>query len=425
VILVGQTISEKILAAHCGKDSVKPGDFVNIGLDLILAHDVTTPPAINELLKIGRDEVFDAGRIVVTPDHFVPNKDEKSATLAKILRDWAKRHAIKKYFEVGRHGICHTLLIEEGFVKPGMALVCGDSHTTTHGAVGAFGYGVGSTELAASIVTGKIWLIVPESIKVDINGRLPKGVFAKDVILKVISQTGVAGATDKIMEFAGKTVEAMPIESRSTLTNMSIEAGATAGIVNPDKTTIEYVKERAKEKLVPLVSDKDASFEKTLEFDVSCLEPLVAVPALPSNGKPAAEIEKQNIKIDQAVIGSCTNGKLEDLRIAAKILKGNKVHRDVRMIVIPATTRIWKQAMKEGLFEIFSEADAAISTPTCGPCLGGHMGVLADGERAISSTNRNFIGRMGSKKSEVFIASPATVAASAIEGKIVDPRKYF
>ncbi|MBW2990044.1 3-isopropylmalate dehydratase large subunit [Candidatus Woesearchaeota archaeon] len=418
-----QTITEKILARHSGRKKVSPDELVNIDLDVILCHEVTTPPAVTALEKMGMDTVFDADKIIVTPDHFVPNKDEKSAELAKRLRDWVKRHNIKNYYEIGRHGICHTILIEQGHIVPGETVVAGDSHTCTHGAVGAFGMGIGSTELAAAIATGKCWFRVPSTIKVNIEGKLQKGVFSKDVILQVISKIGVDGATDRAIEFTGKAVEDMEFEDRITLTNMAVEAGATVGIINPDKKTVDYVKSRSKKRFEIVRSDPDAEYERVLNFDVSKLEPLAGVPPLPSNAKPVKDIK--DIKIDQAVIGSCTNGRINDLREAAKILKGNKVKDFVRAIIIPATTDIWKQAEKEGLFKIFTEAGATISTPTCGPCLGGHMGVLAAGETAIASTNRNFVGRMGSPKSYVYIASPATVAASAIEGKIADPRKYM
>lgn len=418
-----QTITEKILAKHSGNKEVKPGDLVNINLDVILCHEVTTPPAITALKEMEMDVVFNPDKIVVTPDHFVPNKDEKSAELAKRLRDWVKKHKIKNYYEIGRHGVCHTILIEQGHIVPGETVVAGDSHTCTHGAVGAFGMGIGSTELAAAIATGKCWFRVPSTIKVNINGKLKKGVYSKDVILKVVSILGVDGATDQAIEFSGTTIKDMDFEDRITLTNMAVESGATVGIIEPDQKTVEYVKARSNKKFEIIKSDPDAKYAKVIDVDVSDLEPLAGAPPLPSNAKPITTLK--NIKVDQAVIGSCTNGRINDLREAAKVLKGNKVDPYVRMIVIPATTDIWKQAEKEGLFKIFTEAGATISTPTCGPCLGGHMGVLAEGETCIASTNRNFVGRMGHPKSYVYIASPATVAASAIEGKITDPREYL
>lgn len=419
---MGSTIVEKIIAAHSDKDSVKPGDLVEISLDRILAHEVTTPPSITSLEKMDMDRVFDPEKIIVTPDHFIPAKDEKSATLAKRLREWVQKHNIKHYYEIGRHGVCHTIMLEQGHVGPGMTVVAGDSHTCTHGVVGAFAFGIGSTELAAAIATGRIWLRVPETIKVNITGKLQKGVYAKDVILKVISKLGVAGATDMVIEFTGETVKDLGVEDRVALSNMAVEAGATSGIIAPDDKTIAYVEGKGVKDYKVYTADDDAEYHEVYDFDVSDLEPSVGVPPLPSNVKPVKDVD---MKVDQAVIGSCTNGRIQDLRETAEVLKGNKVADYVRMIIIPATTDIWVQANKEGLFKIFTDAGATISTPTCGPCLGGHMGVLAAGETAIASTNRNFVGRMGSPKSNVFIASPATVAASAIEGKITDPRKYL
>lgn len=420
---MSSTIVEKIIAAHAGRDSVKPGDLVEITLDRILAHEVTTPPATAALEKMGMDKVFDPDKIIVTPDHFVPAKDEKSAMLAKRLREWVQRHGIKHYYEIGRHGICHTIMLEQGHVGPGMTVVAGDSHTCTHGVVGAFGYGIGSTELAAAIATGRIWLRVPETMKITVNGKPQKGVYAKDIMLRIIEKLGVAGATDMVIEFDGEAVRNMDMEDRVVFSNMSVEAGATSGIISPDEKTIEYVKSRGVKDFKVVIADADAEYFKEYTFDVSDMKPSVGVPPLPSNVKNAGEVG--DIKVDQAIIGSCTNGRIQDLREAAKVMKGRQVAEYVRMIVIPATMDIWKQADDEGLFKIFAEAGATVSTPTCGPCLGGHMGVLAAGEVCISSTNRNFVGRMGSPKSFVYIASPATVAASAIEGKIVDPRKYL
>jgi len=417
------TITEKILAKHAGKE-VKPGEIINVDIDLVMCHDVTTPPAITMLEKMGVMKVFDKSKIVVTPDHFVPNKDIKSASLAKRLRDWVKRNKIENYYEVGCHGVCHAILPEQGHVVPGMTIICGDSHTCTHGALGAFSTGVGSTDLAAALATGKLWFKVPETIKFVVNGKLGKGVYSKDVILKIISDIGVDGALYKAMEFTGSAIDDMSVEARMTITNMAIEAGGMSGVINPDDKTIDYVKERTSAKFDVIVSDDDAEYCDVKEYDVSKLEPMVAFPSLPSNGKTAKEAEKMNIKIDQAYLGSCTNGRIEDLRVAASIVKGKKIAKGVRMIVVPATTDIWKQANKEGLLGIFMEFGATVSTPTCGACLGGHMGILAEGERCISSTNRNFVGRMGHPKSEVYLASPATVAASAIEGKIVDPRRF-
>ena len=420
-----QTITEKILAKHAGKKEVKPGEIINADIDLVMCHDVTTPPAITMLEKEGITKIFDKSKIVVTPDHFVPNKDIKSAELAKRLRDWVNKHDIENYYEVGRHGVCHAILPEQGHVLPGITIICGDSHTCTHGALGAFSTGVGSTDLAAALATGQLWFKVPETIKFVINGKLPKGVYSKDIILKIISDIGVDGALYKAMEFTGETIGDLSVEARMTITNMAIEAGAKTGIIAPDKKTIDYVKERTKHKFEVITSDEDAVYSEIKEYDVSTLEPMVSFPSLPSNGKTAKQAENMNIKINQAYLGSCTNGRIEDLRIAAKIMKGNKVAKGTRMIVVPATTEIWKQANKEGLLDIFMESQATVSAPTCGACLGGYMGILAEGERCISSTNRNFVGRMGHPKSEVYLASPATVAASAIEGKIVDPRRFI
>ena len=421
---MAMTITEKILAKHSNKKIVKPGELIDAGIDIIMCHDVTTPPAIDMLNKKGIKKVFNPDKIVVTPDHFIPNKDIKSAELAKRLRDWCRSCNIKNYYEVCRHGVCHALLPEQGYILPGEVIIGADSHTCTYGAFGAFSTGVGSTDLAAALATGKLWFKVPESIKFILNGKLPKGVYSKDIILHIISDIGVDGALYKAMEFTGSTIDSLSVEARMTITNMAIEAGAKSGIMEADKKVVDYARKRTKKKFEIVKSDKDAHYIKTREYDISKLEPVVAFPHLPSNGKFISQI-KEDIKIDQAYIGSCTNGRIEDLRIAATILKGNKVKEGVRMLIVPATTEIWKQALKEGLFEIFTEAGATISTPTCGACLGGHMGVLADGEVCISSTNRNFVGRMGSPKSFVYLASPATVAASAIEGKIADPRRYI
>jgi 3-isopropylmalate/(R)-2-methylmalate dehydratase large subunit len=342
------------------------------------------------------------------------------------IRRWAKKHKIKNFYDIGRHGVCHAILPEQGHVIPGTTIVAGDSHTCTHGALGAFSTGVGSTDIAATLATGELWFKVPETIKFVIDGKLPKGVYSKDIILTIIRDIGVDGALYKAMEFTGSTISDLSVEARMTITNMAIEAGGKSGIIEPDEKTLEYVKSRSKEKFEVIRSDEDANYIETKEYDASKLEPIVAFPDLPSNGKTMSEIEKmEDINVDQAYLGSCTNGRIEDLRIAAEILKGNKVKEGTRMIVVPATTDIWNQAMKEGLFDIFTKAGATISTPTCGACLGGHMGILAEGEKCITSTNRNFVGRMGSPKSKVYLASPAIVAASAIEGKIADPRRYL
>ena len=417
------TITEKILAAHADRKEVRPGELIEARVDMVMCHDVTTPPAVAMLEERGMDRVFDPERIVVTPDHFVPNKDIRSAELAKRLREWVRRHGIKHYYEVGRHGICHALLPEEGFVKPGMVVVGADSHTCTYGALGAFSTGIGSTDLAAVLYSGRLWFRVPESMKVVLTGELPKGVYSKDVILEVIRRVGVDGARYMAMEFTGPLVETLSVDARLTMTNMAIEAGAKNGIIAPDEKVLCYVRARTDEPFQVYTSDPDAEYARAVEVDVSSLEPLVAFPHLPSNGKPISEVGE--VHIDQVVIGSCTNGRLEDLRVAARILKGRKVAPYVRAIVIPATSRVWHSALKEGLLDIFIEAGCAVSTPTCGPCLGGHMGVLAEGERCASTTNRNFVGRMGHPKSEVYLVSPATAAASAVKGKIADPREFL
>lgn len=421
---MSMTITEKILAKHAGKKSVKPGEMINADIDIIMCHDVTTPPAIDMLYKKGIKKVFDPSKVVVTPDHFVPNKDIKSAELAKRLRDWVKSCKINNYYEIGKHGVCHALLPEQGHILPGELIIGADSHTCTYGAFGAFSTGVGSTDLAAALATGKLWFKIPESIKFVINGKLPKGVYSKDIILHIISDIGVDGALYKAMDFTGSVIKEISVEARMTITNMAIEAGAKSGIMEADKKVVDYVKKRSKGKFKIIKSDKNATYAAVKKYDISKLEPIVAFPHLPSNGKFISKIKK-DIKIDQAYLGSCTNGRIEDLRIAASIMKGRKVKEGTRMIVVPATTEIWKQANKEGLLDIFMEFGATVSTPTCGACLGGHMGILAKGEKCISSTNRNFVGRMGHPKSEVYLASPATVAASAIEGKIADPRKYI
>ena len=420
---MGQTIIEKILAAHAGRERVRRGEIVNAKIDLVVAHEVTTPAAVAMLQKLGIDRVFDPARIVVTPDHFVPNKDIQTAELTKQLRQWVKRHGIQHYFELGNHGICHALVPEQGFLLPGMTVVCGDSHTCTMGALGVFAAGIGSTDLAAAIATGKLWFKVPASMKLVLNGSLPKGVYSKDVILAVIGRIGTDGALYRAMEFVGPALAGMSMEARMTMTNMAIEAGAKNGIIGFDKVTKAYLGEHLKDDADYTVfeSDEDAGYLATEEFDCSKLEPMVALPHLPSNAVPISECAGK--AMDQAYIGSCTNGRIEDLRIAAQIMKDKQVA--IRTIVVPSTPEVWKQAADEGLFDVFYNAGCVISAPTCGACLGGFMGVLAAGEKCVSTTNRNFVGRMGHPKSEVYLASPATAAASAIEGKLTDPRKYL
>lgn len=420
---MGMTITEKILAKASGKKKVSPGDIVNANIDIVMCHDVTTPPAISMLVKRGIDKVFDSERIVVTPDHFQPAKDIKSAELHKRLDEWARRHNIKHYYKLGRMGVCHALLPEQGHIRPGEVIVGGDSHTCTYGAFACFSTGIGSTDLAAAIATGQLWFKVPASIKFVLKGMLPKGVYSKDVIIAVITRIGVDGALYKAMEFTGPALKEMSMEARMTITNMAIEAGAKNGIIGFDDVTKQYLDEHLKEKTDYTVyeSDEDAEYASVEEFDCAKLEPMVAMPHLPSNGVPISKCAGK--VMDQAYIGSCTNGRIEDLRIAAEIIKGKKVA--IRTIVVPATPEIWKQAMDEGLFEIFYAAGCVIAAPTCGACLGGFMGVLAEGEKCVSTTNRNFVGRMGHPKSEVYLASPVTAAASAVEGKLTDPRKYM
>ena len=416
------TITEKILAAHSGRDTVRPGEIVEADIDIFMGHDVTTPPAISMLEREGIEEVFDKDRIVLVPDHFVPNKDIKSAELAKRLREFARKHNITNYFEVGRNGVCHAILPEKGFVLPGPTIVCPDSHTCTHGALGAFSTGIGSTDAAAVLATGKLWFKVPESMRLTVEGDLPECVYSKDVVLSIIADIGVDGALYRAMEICGDTIDNLSIEARMTITNMAIEAGGKSGIIAADKKTDEYLAGRTDKPYTKVSSDAGATYVSEHHYDVSQLEPMVAAPHLPSNGHPASSFD--NVSIDQVVIGSCTNGRTEDLRIAADMLKGNTVAPNVRALVIPASTDIWNQALREGLFEVFTAAGAAVSLPTCGPCLGGHMGILAKGERCVATTNRNFVGRMGHPESEVYLASPATAAACAIAGKITDPREY-
>ena len=417
------TITEKILAAHAGREEVSPGELINVKLDVIMGHDLSTPLAIHEMQKIGAKKVFDPEKIVLVPDHFTPAKDVRAAESCKIVREFAKQQGISHYYEIGEMGICHALIPEKGLVLPGDVEVGGDSHTTSSGAVGAFATGIGSTDLAAAMLTGSLWFKVPETRKFLYHGELQEWVEAKDLILYTIGDIGVDGALYQAMEFTGDAIEKLPMSGRFTMANMSVEAGAKNGIFEPDKITEEYLRNRATRPYKVFRSDKDARYAGIKEYDVSKIEPQVALPHSPGNVKPVSEVE--NVPIDQAFIGSCTNGRIEDLRVAAGVLKGHRVAPYVRLIIIPATQAIWRQAMREGLFEIFLDAGAAISTPTCGPCVGGHMGVLAKGERAVSTTNRNFIGRMGHPESEVYLSNPAVAAASAIRGKITHPREII
>lgn len=417
------TISEKILAAHCNRASLKPGELIDARLDFVFANDITGPMSIRVFQKAGGDSVFDPERVAMIPDHFVPNKDIQSAMQAKELRDFALAQKLPYYFEVGRVGIEHALLPEQGLVLPGDVIIGADSHTCTYGALGAFATGVGSTDLGAALVTGKIWFRVPESIRFVYRGELGPWTCGKDLILYAIGKIGVDGARYKAMEFSGPVVERLPMSDRFTMCNMAVEAGAKAGIITPDETTEAYVKNRAKRPYTFYKPDPDAVYEKIYEWDVTELEPQVALPHSPENVRGVGEVK--DIRIDQAFIGSCTNGRIEDLRIAAGILKGRKVAPHVRCIIIPATPEVCRQALREGLYQVFMDAEAVISAPTCGPCLGGYMGVLTAGERAVSTTNRNFVGRMGHVESEVYLASPAVAAASAITGRITHPNEVM
>jgi len=416
---MGMTITEKILAAHAGLDTVKPGDLVNAKVDVALGNDITAPIAIREFKKSGAKDLYDKQRVVFVLDHFVPNKDISSAMQCKEVRDFARQYNLDYFFDSGEMGIEHALLPEKGLVLPGELIIGGDSHTCTYGALGAFSTGVGSTDLAAVMVTGELWFKVPESMKFIYKGELNPWVGGKDLILYTIGDIGVDGALYRAMEFSGPTIEKLDMANRLTMTNMATEAGAKNGIIEPDEVTKAYVAERAVRDFRILKSDPDAIYSDIREYDVSKIEPQVAFPHLPENTRGISEVGE--VIIDQVVIGSCTNGRLEDLKVAATILKGKKIDPRLRLIVIPATTNIYRAALDQGLFEIFLDAGAFISPPTCGPCLGGYMGILAKGERAVTTTNRNFVGRMGHPESEVYLANPAVAAASAIAGKIAGP----
>jgi len=416
---MGMTITEKIIAAHAGRDRVEPGELVTVRVDLVMGNDITAPVAIREFEKIGVDRVFDQDRVVLVPDHFVPNKDIKSAEQVKIIRKFARRHNITHFFEVGQMGVEHCLLPEQGLVGPGDLIIGADSHTCTYGGLGAFSTGVGSTDMAAAMALGETWLKVPETIKFIYHGEMPEWVSGKDLILYTIGRIGVDGALYMAMEFTGPTVKGLSMDSRLTMANMVVEAGAKNGIVPPDEITRSYVEGRTKRPFTFYASDMDAKYAWVYDLDVAGMEPAVAVPHLPEKVRPVSQVA--GIAIDQAVIGSCTNGRMDDLREAARVLEGHKVNSNVRLLIIPGTQEIYRQAMREGLFEIYLAAGAAISTPTCGPCLGGYMGILAEGERCIATTNRNFVGRMGHPGSEVFLSNPAVAAASAIMGRIAAP----
>ena len=413
------TITEKIFAAHAGLEEVKAGDLITAKVDITLANDITAPVAIKEFKKIGVDKVFDKSRVVFVPDHFVPNKDIKSAEQVKMIRDFSREQDLVNFFEVGRMGIEHALLPEKGIVTAGDLIIGADSHTCTYGALGAFSTGVGSTDLACAMASGETWFKVPSAIKVEFDGKLNKWVCAKDLILHLIGDIGVDGALYKTIEATGNVIEEINMDGRFTFCNMAIEAGAKNGIIAPDEKTKEYLEGRSIRPYKFYYSDPDAHYERVIKYDVSEIEPTVAFPHLPENTRPISKVG--DIKIDQSVIGSCTNGRLSDLEIAADILKGRQVHKDVRLIVFPGTQAIYLEAIKRGYVQTIVEAGGAVSTPTCGPCHGGHAGILAAGERAISTTNRNFVGRMGHVDSEVYLASPAVAAASAILGKIGSP----
>ncbi|MFC2014903.1 3-isopropylmalate dehydratase large subunit [Chloroflexota bacterium] len=412
------TLVEKILAAHTDRKTVSPGDFINARVDLVLANDITAPIAIKEFQRTGVNKVFDPEKIVMVADHFVPNKDITSAENAKLMRDFCHLHNTHHY-DVGQMGIEHVLLPEQGLVLPGDVIIGADSHTCTYGAVGAFATGMGSTDVAAAMATGDIWMKVPSTIKFVYHGKLGKWIGGKDLILYTIGDIGVDGALYSAMEMTGEAIEELSMDGRFTMANMAIEAGAKAGIFMVDSKTLDYINTRAKRDYTVYEPDSDAGYEKIIEYDVSDMEPQVSLPHSPANAKPVSQLADQ--EIDQSVIGSCTNGRLGDLRIAARILKGKKVHPRVRCIVLPGTQQVYLDALREGIIETLIMAGAAVSTPTCGPCLGGYMGVLAEGERCVSTTNRNFVGRMGSTKSEIYLANPAVAAASAITGKITSP----
>ena len=416
---MGMTLSEKIIAQHCGRAAVSPGELVMAKLDLVLGNDVTSPLAIKAFRAAGAKEVFDKQRVVLVADHFTPNKDISSAEQVKIMREFAREHGVVNFFDVGRMGIEHVLLPDEGLVVPGDLMIGADSHTCTYGALCAFSTGVGSTDLAAAMMSGEVWLKVPESIRIVLAGRPGRHVEGKDVILHIIGKIGVDGALYRSMEYTGDGVANLPMAWRFTMTNMAIEAGAKNGIFPFDEQTRAYADARAKRPYKATQADSDAKYSGELHVDLSSLEPVVAFPHLPENVRPLSQVG--NVPIDQVVVGSCTNGRIEDLRSAANVIRGKKVHDGVRMLVFPATQEVWMQAVREGLMEVFVEAGAAVSTPTCGPCLGGHMGILARGERAIATTNRNFVGRMGHPESEVYLANPAVAAASAVMGRIAGP----
>ena len=418
---MGMTMTQKILASHAGLESVEAGQLINAKLDIVLGNDITTPVAVNEFEKAGFDKVFDKDHIAIILDHFVPNKDIKAAEQSKQCREFACEHCVSHFYDVGKMGIEHALLPEQGVVTAGDCIIGADSHTCTYGALGAFSTGVGSTDMAAGMATGMAWFKVPSAIKFELTGKLPENCSGKDVILTIIGMIGVDGALYKSMEFAGEGVKTLSMDDRLCICNMAIEAGAKNGIFPVDECTLKYLDGRSERKPVIFEADEDAVYEKTIKIDLSSIVPTVSCPHLPENTHPAAELH--DIKIDQVVIGSCTNGRMEDMEAAYEVLKGKKVAEGVRCIIIPATMKIMRECVEKGYVTAFIDAGAVVSTPTCGPCLGGYMGILAEGERCISTTNRNFVGRMGHVKSEVYLASPYTAAASALTGYITELQK--
>jgi 3-isopropylmalate/(R)-2-methylmalate dehydratase large subunit len=416
---MGMTLTEKILAAHSGRDRVRPGDLVEARVDFCFANDITAPLAIREFEKIGVPTVFDPGRVGLVPDHYAPNKDIPSAEQCKVMREFARRHHIQHYYEVGRAGIGHVQMAEEGLVLPGEVFVGADSHTCNHGALGAFSTGVGSSDLAAVMATGELWFRVPETLRFVFAGHPAPWVTGKDLVLRVIGDIGVDGARYCAMEFAGEALRHLTMDERFSITNMAVEAGGKNGIMEPDEATLEWVRPRAKRPFAPVYPDPDAEYARVFEYDTSRFEPVVAAPSSPGNVVPVREAA--GVPVDQVFVGTCTNGRLEDLRVAARFLVGRRVHPRTRMLVIPATPAIYRQALKEGLIETFVDAGATVSTSTCGPCIGGHMGVLAAGEVCVSTSSRNFVGRMGHRESKVYLAGPAVAAASAVMGRLAHP----
>lgn len=418
---MGMTISEKILAAHSGREAVSAGEFVEANVDMVLANDITAPIAIREFGRIGVDRVFDAEKVSLVCDHFTPNKDISSAQQCKVVRDFARRQEIPNFYDTGRVGIEHALLPEQGLVLPGQVVVGADSHTCTYGALGAFATGMGSTDIAVAMATGRIWMRVPETMLFVFDGELQPWVSGKDLILHTIGDVGVDGALYRAMEFSGSAIDSLSMDGRLTMANMAIEAGGKAGMFAVDQTTLDYVQGRARKAYTVFQGDPDADFVDVRRYRAGDIPLTVSRPHLPSNTAPAAELS--SVSIDQVVIGSCTNGRIEDIRVAAELLGGRTVHPYVRCVVIPATQDIYLQSVREGLVEALVEAGAVVSTPTCGPCLGGHMGILAEGEKCVSTTNRNFVGRMGARTSEVYLAGPAVAAASAVLGRVGIPQE--